>query len=760
MYNRTCWVTVLLLCLAAAGFGQTDPGNRDTVRVEAAATMPGQDVVVNVSVYNDELLGGLTVPLVWSSSDITLDSVSFVGTRVEYVNNKPKTIYNATQKVVFGAVVFFEDYIPTGDGIVGKLYFHVPGGIADQYVTIDSTTILPAARLLLTKENGSGLMPVMLSGRLKIGNPTLPPHIALSESSMSFEGKIAYPDPESRALIITNTGEGTMTWSTTHSKSWLSVNPPSGTAPSITSIHASITGLPVGTYYDTIVVSAPGANNTPQRLPVTLSVVTMPPTIRYSPSQFTVSAIQGGANPENRKLAITTDVPGSILNWTVTNSSGWLTLAPTAGTPPDSVTLQFDITGLAYGTYRDTIVISDPRATNNPQRVPVKLDIVSDLPVLDISPDTLYVLVPAGTTAAPAIFRVLNSGGGTMTYNASESSSIIMTVNPANGTAPQDVTLTFKTLPLSPGDYYETVTVTSPEAVNSPQTLVVFFHVTTSPASMSIFPTSISFSYYECWQGPDAVPPYKTFQVLNSGQDPMPWSLTHSQDWLLVSDTEGVNGKIIGLALNADGMPVGTYYDTVVVSSDFALNSPKRLRVTLNVVPGPQPPELSAVSNIVNLPTQEVFGMHMGSLASLATVINLQPGCMDYYTQENIPWLRIMDSVGSAPGELGAVVDVGSYTYGEYLDSFWVYSPGAVNSPVKLYVNMQVYRYNGDANWDNKVDVADVVYLICYLFRDGPLPMPTPRTGDANCDAIVTVGDAVHLINFLFKGGDPPCGNP
>lgn len=759
MYNRTCWVTVLLLCLAAAGFGQTDPGNRDTVRVVPAATMPGQNVVVNVSVYNDELLAGITVPLIWSSADISLDSVSFVGTRVSYLGNTPVTIYNSNRKVVFGAIVFFEAYIAAGDGVVAKLYFNIPPGIPDQYVTIDSTTI-PPAHLLLTKQNGSGLTPVMLSGKLKIGNPVLPSHITLSESSMLFEGKIAYPDPSSKSLIITNTGEGTMAWTTTHSKSWLSVNPPSGTAPSVTSIHASITGLPVGTYYDTIVVSAVGADNTPQRLPVTLNVVTMPPTIRYSPSQFTVSAVQGGANPEDRKLAITTDVPGSILNWTVANSSGWLTVTPTAGTPPDSLTLQFDIAGLGYGTYRDTIVISDPRATNNPQKVPIRLDVVSNLPVLEITPDTLYVLVPAGTTAGPAVFRVQNSGEGAMTYQASESSGIIMTVNPANGTAPQDVTLTFKTQPLSPGDYFETVTVTSPEALNSPESLVVFIHVTTSPASMQIFPTSINFSYFECWQGPDAVPPYKTFQVLNSGQDPMPWSLTHSQDWLLVSDSVGVNGKIIGLALNADGMSVGVYYDTVVISSDFALNSPKRLLVTLNVIPGSEPPEILATSHLVNLPTQEVFGMHLGGLASLASVINLQPGCMDYYTQENIPWLRIMDSIGSAPGELGSVVDVGSYTYGEYPDSFWVYSPGAVNSPVKLYVNMQVYRYHGDANWDNVVDVADVVYIICYLFKDGPMPVPTPMTGDTNCDGLITVGDALHIINYIFKGGDPPCGNP
>ena len=63
----------------------------------------------------------------------------------------------------------------------------------------------------------------------------------------------------------------------------------------------------------------------------------------------------------------------------------------------------------------------------------------------------------------------------------------------------------------------------------------------------------------------------------------------------------------------------------------------------------------------------------------------------------------------------------------------------------------------GDANGDGKRTVADVVYLISYLFKGGPPPNPF-LSGDANCDGKVTLADAVYLINFLFKGGpQPPC---
>jgi outer membrane protein assembly factor BamB len=62
---------------------------------------------------------------------------------------------------------------------------------------------------------------------------------------------------------------------------------------------------------------------------------------------------------------------------------------------------------------------------------------------------------------------------------------------------------------------------------------------------------------------------------------------------------------------------------------------------------------------------------------------------------------------------------------------------------------------HGDANGDEVINIADVVYLTNYLFIDGPAPEPL-EAGDANCDEAVDVGDWVYLINYLFVGGPPP----
>jgi hypothetical protein len=61
----------------------------------------------------------------------------------------------------------------------------------------------------------------------------------------------------------------------------------------------------------------------------------------------------------------------------------------------------------------------------------------------------------------------------------------------------------------------------------------------------------------------------------------------------------------------------------------------------------------------------------------------------------------------------------------------------------------------GDANGDEVLDMADVMYLISYLFTYGPAPVPY-FAGDCTGDDIVDIADAVYLAAYLFHGGNPP----
>jgi hypothetical protein len=62
----------------------------------------------------------------------------------------------------------------------------------------------------------------------------------------------------------------------------------------------------------------------------------------------------------------------------------------------------------------------------------------------------------------------------------------------------------------------------------------------------------------------------------------------------------------------------------------------------------------------------------------------------------------------------------------------------------------------GDANGDFIVNVGDVVYLVGYLYKGGPVPKCPAARGDVNNDGIINVGDVVYVVGFLYKGGPKP----
>lgn len=61
----------------------------------------------------------------------------------------------------------------------------------------------------------------------------------------------------------------------------------------------------------------------------------------------------------------------------------------------------------------------------------------------------------------------------------------------------------------------------------------------------------------------------------------------------------------------------------------------------------------------------------------------------------------------------------------------------------------------GDANADSIVQLGDVMYLVNYLYRNGPVPC-VPEAGDANGSCLVELGDVVQLIEYLYRNGPPP----
>jgi bacillopeptidase F len=84
-----------------------------------------------------------------------------------------------------------------------------------------------------------------------------------------------------------------------------------------------------------------------------------------------------------------------------------------------------------------------------------------------------------------------------------------------------------------------------------------------------------------------------------------------------------------------------------------------------------------------------------------------------------------------------------------------MYGWGIINAYAAVKAAQQPGYVAGDANGNGACETADVVYLINYLFKNGPPPDPM-AAGDPNADCLVNSSDVLYLINFLFKNGPVP----
>jgi len=65
----------------------------------------------------------------------------------------------------------------------------------------------------------------------------------------------------------------------------------------------------------------------------------------------------------------------------------------------------------------------------------------------------------------------------------------------------------------------------------------------------------------------------------------------------------------------------------------------------------------------------------------------------------------------------------------------------------------------GDANGDSTLNIFDVTYLINFLYRDGPEPLPHDA-GDPNGDYEINIFDITYLITALYLDGPAPICPP
>ena len=111
------------------------------------------------------------------------------------------------------------------------------------------------------------------------------------------------------------------------------------------------------------------------------------PVLQVSPDNLNFTAIEGGSNPSSQTLTVTNGGSGT-LTWSASSSQSWLSLKPSSGTAPSTVTVSIDISGLSVGTFAGTVTVTAAGAGGSPKNVPVTLEIHSVSGIIVSIPDS------------------------------------------------------------------------------------------------------------------------------------------------------------------------------------------------------------------------------------------------------------------------------------------------------------------------------------------------------------------------------------
>jgi hypothetical protein len=330
--------------------------------------------------------------------------------------------------------------------------------------------------------------------------PSAPLRLVVTPGARSASATVGTPAPDDNASItLTGDVAGKSVWTASSRHAWTSLTTATGTGSGAAAWTRNTAGLAIGTYVDTITITASGATGSPATILDTLRVVAAPSvlTLLVSPVSRSVVIRWGDSAPAG--TAIVT-VAGPIVGEASINASdhffrGW------TGPPTLNGTLlswAHTAAGLPVGTYVDTITVTagipngGPTAAGSPARIYDTL-VIAPGPgplTLAVNPIARSASVPLGASAPSDNAAVTLSGknANSTTWTAAKTASWVTLTTPS-GIGSGTVAWRRNGGNLPAGIYYDTITVSIGGGVAPPvvifDTLRVVGPAPVGPVTMS-----------------------------------------------------------------------------------------------------------------------------------------------------------------------------------------------------------------------------------------------------------------------------------
>jgi hypothetical protein len=507
-------------------------------------------------------------------------------------------------------------------------------------------------------------------------------NLQLSPGSLNFSAQEGGSNPAAQSFNVAEAAAGNIAFTASETAPWFGISATSGTTPQDISVNVDITGLAPGDYTDSIMISSTDAANSPQYEVINLTVTPSPKNLVVSPTPLNFNAIEGGTNPAQQSFTVS-EQSGAAISFTANETASWFSLAGIAGTTPDDIQVNVDITGLAPGTYTDSVEVASVEADNSPVYEVVNLTVAPSPKTLVVAPTSLDFTAPeGGPNPSAKTFNVSEEGGAAIAYTAYRAPTTggWMTLADSTGTTPGSVTVNVDVTGLAAGTYHDTAFVMSGDASNGPLPVVVNLTVNTVVTySLVATPDTLDFTT-TVGTSPDP----KAVVVTESGGGNIAYNATKTAPWLALAAGTGNTPDSLMVTVDASSLAVGTYSDTITIISAQATNSPLKVVVRLSVN---------------EIPPAVLLAASPDSLVFTATVGGADPDTM-YFDVSEVGGTNIEFSVsdttswfdeggftsGTTPATVPVAVHIGSLTEGDYYGEVMVSSAAAGNSPIYVPV--------------------------------------------------------------------------
>lgn len=230
---------------------------------------------------------------------------------------------------------------------------------------------------------------------------------------------------------------------------------------------------------------------------------------------------------------------------------------------------------------------------------------VSDLtrPVIWLNQFSMaFAAYEAGANPTSKILQIKNSGQQTLEYTLS-SDTAWLSFTPANGTSTGQIiehaiAVDKSGLQAQNDPYTATITITSNQAYNNPQSVTVNLNVSEEPPPEIWTSTKqLTFNAQEGGSNPSS----QTLTIKNTGSGTLKYQLTANANWLDINPKSGSvqsGEKDHTVSVNIGGLQNGTYNGTVTIRDPNASNSPQQVNVTLNISEKPNVPPPSTDNEV------------------------------------------------------------------------------------------------------------------------------------------------------------------